>query len=712
MLSLMDSKNLIKIGTLITWSIVTVLIVLLFINNPTENNISDEVGGQETVTEVLELNGLSNNLLLMNNKYGVLIRDLDLLIDEEPVTVNDFYTEGDYLIINLSTLSLDSSVEHEIKIIIDEGNFTTTLDLTKVLQLTGESTDLICGDGNCVEGEACVSDCFIELFCDDGVDNNENGLIDEAEARCQECGNSVCESFEDCDSCPSDCLKNGSVCCNALTIIGDCCVDNDCSEGYTCEGNQCTAIEYNCGDGLCINETCATCPSDCLSENETCCGSETISNETLCCNNMVITGDCCNNDDCNNNNFCKNNTCTLITELCGDDQCDLLYETCTNCPNDCLNNDEVCCNGTKIIGDCCNTTDCNGTDFCLENTCYPENTCFTEWSCTGWSACSQENTQTRTCTDLNECDTEEDKPDEEKSCNPDYKLEFAYLYNQYANQLEIEINNKGLESVNSGVVEIIMFNEEVGTATYTANLINELYFEGSEKIIFDINGAHTKIGYLYTIDYTFQDREVSDEITIPNPFNISFKEHEYDSITNQLSVLIEGIGQLNISPCTINLDADDGVIVVESSSDLASTLDINEETTIVFDTLDMSHDVEYTAIYEFEGFNTFSDVQFTPTNPYNIEVLSYSFNAEELSIGFKNIGEKTIPSGEDVIININNEVSGESGEITYNLLTDIIVDEETILPFNTEEYVIEESLTYYITIESPGNVIISDEFII
>jgi hypothetical protein len=42
-------------------------------------------------------------------------------------------------------------------------------------------------------------------------------------------------------------------------------------------------------------------------------------------------------------------------------------------------------------------------------------TCEESWDCTEWSSCIN-GTQTRTCTDLNKCNTTELKPAESKSC--------------------------------------------------------------------------------------------------------------------------------------------------------------------------------------------------------------------------------------------------------------------------------------------------------
>jgi len=44
--------------------------------------------------------------------------------------------------------------------------------------------------------------------------------------------------------------------------------------------------------------------------------------------------------------------------------------------------------------------------------------CTPEWQCTGWSECSASGTQTRTCTDKNNCGVTTGKPAESQSCTP------------------------------------------------------------------------------------------------------------------------------------------------------------------------------------------------------------------------------------------------------------------------------------------------------
>jgi len=49
---------------------------------------------------------------------------------------------------------------------------------------------------------------------------------------------------------------------------------------------------------------------------------------------------------------------------------------------------------------------------------YVINTCEENWNCGEWSSCSDQGTQTRTCTDLNNCGKNENKPAISQSCTP------------------------------------------------------------------------------------------------------------------------------------------------------------------------------------------------------------------------------------------------------------------------------------------------------
>ena len=86
--------------------------------------------------------------------------------------------------------------------------------------------------------------------CSDGIDNDGDGQIDYPnDAGCSSdedddesnCGDLVCESGENCQTCSQDCLTGAEeVCCSGILYSGDCCLDNDCSSPDTCQDNVCS----------------------------------------------------------------------------------------------------------------------------------------------------------------------------------------------------------------------------------------------------------------------------------------------------------------------------------------------------------------------------------------------------------------------------------------------------------------------------------------
>lgn len=110
--------------------------------------------------------------------------------------------------------------------------------------------NIICGDSICLPGENCPEDeCCggAKVDFDDDKDNcgrcgkrcEEPQICDNG--RCvQECGNNRCESKENCDSCPEDCI---------------------CQEDERCERRRCRTY---CGNGVCeSDESYISCSTDC-----------------------------------------------------------------------------------------------------------------------------------------------------------------------------------------------------------------------------------------------------------------------------------------------------------------------------------------------------------------------------------------------------------------------------------------------------------------
>ena len=101
------------------------------------------------------------------------------------------------------------------------------------------------------------------------------------------CGNGLCETGEDCSSCPTDCGGCGPSCGNGAceggescsSCPGDCggcgpvCGNGACEGGESCSGcpGDCGGCGPVCGNGACEGgEDCAGCPGDCGACPPTC----------------------------------------------------------------------------------------------------------------------------------------------------------------------------------------------------------------------------------------------------------------------------------------------------------------------------------------------------------------------------------------------------------------------------------------------------------
>jgi len=101
----------------------------------------------------------------------------------------------------------------------------------------------VCGDDVCGENEQCSEDCSVETHCDDGVDNDEDNLVDCDDPDCANVG-----------VCPPICNNNGE----CEPDLGE--MRSNCPDCYGCDL-----------DGICNGpETFDTCPQDCHCGNHIC----------------------------------------------------------------------------------------------------------------------------------------------------------------------------------------------------------------------------------------------------------------------------------------------------------------------------------------------------------------------------------------------------------------------------------------------------------
>jgi hypothetical protein len=112
-----------------------------------------------------------------------------------------------------------------------------------------------------------------ETICDDGIDNDCDELIDCDDSDCSafpvcvnNCGNGICDSGEDCITCPNDCSEQppSEADCNDN-------IDNDCDGNTDCDDADCNA------DPAC---SCGAKKSPCTKDSQCC--SNRCSNKGVC----------------------------------------------------------------------------------------------------------------------------------------------------------------------------------------------------------------------------------------------------------------------------------------------------------------------------------------------------------------------------------------------------------------------------------------------
>jgi hypothetical protein len=219
-------------------------------------------------------------------------------------------------------VQLDIGYGTDVSVVGDGFRFDqVTLTDIELLVPDGQSDDCGaggCGDGTCDPDESscsCPADCGLPPssetgLCTNGSDDDCDGDVDCADADCAAdpacqtgaCDNDgVCESGEDCLTCPNDCVSgsSGPACGNGVCEAGNgedcvscpadcngkqngppsgrfCCGDGDGQSPVSCSDSRCTAgglqctnvpqptVNYCCGDLVCEGaETGFNCSLDC-----------------------------------------------------------------------------------------------------------------------------------------------------------------------------------------------------------------------------------------------------------------------------------------------------------------------------------------------------------------------------------------------------------------------------------------------------------------
>ena len=276
-----------------------------------------------------------------------------------------------------------------------------------------DSCDNVPNDGHCDDGEPCTDDfCDAALVCQyvpDDSNSCDDGLwCNGAET----CVGGTCQPGS--DPCPGQ----------SCDEVSDVCVPLDCDNDGTCEsGEDCNNCPNDCisgggtpgcGNGVCepgIGEDCLSCPADCngkqigATKRQFCCGDGAGTNpvdcsDSRCSEETFACGDspppyCCGDGTCEGAedeiNCAVDCGCTTPADCDDFDECtvdDCVAGVCQNTPvaDDTPCAGGLCCGGACTAPACSGDAECNDAEACTTDSCVNADTCSAFCDNT-WPAC-------------------------------------------------------------------------------------------------------------------------------------------------------------------------------------------------------------------------------------------------------------------------------------------------------------------------------------
>ena len=228
----------------------------------------------------------------------------------------------------------------------------------------GPSEEVCDGQDNDCDGD--TDENAVDEICDNGIDDDCDGLIDGMDPDCGEC---TPGEQRPCGTDEGEC-RQGIQTCNSLGRWGECAgeigptpeqcdlMDNDC-DGITDEGHLCEGYD------ACLCGECAP----------PCSAGECPAGSLTCVNGWCVSDPCCGvscppGEMCDENGHCAD-PCVVEQIQCGQDE-DCRLGICV--PADCLTAGHECPDGERCVDGVCEADPCAGVDcpageYCREGVC-------------------------------------------------------------------------------------------------------------------------------------------------------------------------------------------------------------------------------------------------------------------------------------------------------------------------------------------------------